>query len=154
MKCMFCGFADSKVIDSRPTDEGSSIRRRRECLGCGKRFTTYEKLEELPIMVVKKDGRREAFDSDKILFGVRKACEKRPIPSGAVDKLVDEVVKEVFNSLEQEVPSHNIGEMIMARLKTLDEVAYVRFASVYKQFRDINTFMVELKKLLDESDKR
>lgn len=144
---------ESKVIDSRPTDEGTAIRRRRECISCGKRFTTYEKIEDLPVFVVKKDNRREPFDSAKILSGVRKACEKRPIPSSEIDKLVDDVVKEVFNSLEQEITTQQIGEMIMKRLKNLDEVAYVRFASVYRQFRDINTFMDELKLLLVEKEK-
>jgi transcriptional repressor NrdR len=144
---------ESKVIDSRPTDEGTAIRRRRECINCGKRFTTYEKIEDLPVFVVKKDNRREPFDSAKILTGVRKACEKRPIPSSEIDKLVDDVVKEVFNSLEQEITTHQIGEMIMKRLKNLDEVAYVRFASVYRQFRDINTFMDELKLMLVDKEK-
>jgi len=136
------------VIDSRPTDDGSSIRRRRECISCGKRFTTYEKIEELPIMVIKKDGRREPFDSEKILTGVRRACEKRPISAAEQDILVQNIVRDVFNSLEQEIPSTTIGELVMQRLKELDEVAYVRFASVYRQFRDINTFMHELELLL------
>jgi transcriptional repressor NrdR len=137
-------------VDSRPTDDGTSIRRRRECINCGKRFTTYEKIEEIPIMVVKKDGSREPFDSSKILSGVRKACEKRPVSSADQELLVDSVVREVFNSLEQEVPSNAIGEMVIRRLKDLDDVAYVRFASVYRQFKDISTFMEELKLLLDE----
>lgn len=150
MKCRYCTSTESKVIDSRPTDDGSAIRRRRECMGCGKRFTTYEKIEELPIMVVKKDGRREPFDSEKILTGIRRACQKRPISAAAQDKLVEDVVREVFNSLEQEIPSSHIGELVMQRLKELDEVAYVRFASVYRQFKDINTFMQELELLLRE----
>ncbi|MEG1547812.1 MAG: transcriptional regulator NrdR [Clostridia bacterium] len=150
MKCRYCPSCESKVVDSRPTDDGMAIRRRRECISCGKRFTTYEKIEEIPIMVVKKDGRREAFDSEKILSGVRKACEKRPISAVEQDKLVDDVVREVFNSLDQEIPSQAIGEMVMTRLKELDEVAYVRFASVYRQFKDINTFMAELKLMLNE----
>ncbi len=148
MKCRYCACLESKVIDSRPTDDGSSIRRRRECIGCGKRFTTYEKIEELPIMVVKKDGRREPFDSQKILDGVRRACQKRPISSPTMDKLVEDVVREVFNSLDQEIPTSSIGELVMLRLKDLDDVAYVRFASVYRQFKDINTFMQELELLL------
>lgn len=150
MKCRYCLSTESKVVDSRPTDDGTSIRRRRECINCGKRFTTYEKIEEIPIMVVKKDGSREPFDSSKILSGVRKACEKRPVSSADQELLVDSVVREVFNSLEQEVPSNAIGEMVIRRLKDLDEVAYVRFASVYRQFKDISTFMEELKLLLDE----
>lgn len=150
MKCRYCLSTESKVVDSRPTDDGTSIRRRRECINCGKRFTTYEKIEEIPIMVVKKDGTREPFDSEKILSGVRKACEKRPVSSVDQELLVDDVVREVFNSLEQEVPSSDIGEMVIRRLKNLDEVAYVRFASVYRQFKDISTFMEELKILLDE----
>ena len=151
MKCRYCLGTESKVVDSRPTDDGTSIRRRRECIFCGKRFTTYEKIEEIPIMVVKKDGRREAFDSAKILAGVRKSCEKRPVSAADQDKLVDEVVREVFNTLEQEVTSNYIGELVMKGLKQLDEVSYVRFASVYRQFKDINTFMEELKLLLEES---
>ncbi len=150
MKCRYCLSTESKVVDSRPTDDGTSIRRRRECINCGKRFTTYEKIEEIPIMVVKKDGTREAFNSEKILSGVRRACEKRPVSAADIDELVDGVVREVFNSLEQEVRTETIGELVMQRLKELDEVAYVRFASVYRQFKDINTFMNELKLLLGE----
>ncbi len=150
MKCRYCACLESKVIDSRPTDDGSAIRRRRECIGCGKRFTTYEKIEELPIMVVKKDGRREPFDSAKIMTGIRRACQKRPVSAAAQDKLVEDVVREVFNTLEQEIPTDRIGELVMQRLKELDEVAYVRFASVYRQFKDINTFMQELELLLRE----
>lgn len=150
MKCLYCGCLESRVIDSRPTDEGSSIRRRRECTKCGKRFTTYEKIEELPIVVVKKDGRREPFESAKILAGIRKACEKRPISQAVIDKLVDDVVREAFNSLDQELSSDAIGTMIMRRLKDVDQVAYVRFASVYRSFKDIDTFMAELNTLLEE----
>ena len=150
MKCRYCLSTESKVVDSRPTEDGTSIRRRRECISCGKRFTTYEKIEEIPIMVVKKDGTREAFNSEKILAGVRKACEKRPVSAVEMDELVDGVVREVFNSLEQEVHTDDIGQLVMVRLKDLDEVAYVRFASVYRQFKDINTFMNELKLLLGE----
>ena len=151
MKCRYCSSTESKVVDSRPTEDGTSIRRRRECINCGKRFTTYEKIEEIPIMVIKKDGTREPFDSEKILSGVRKACEKRLVSTADMELLVDNVVREVFNSLEQEVKSEAIGEMVMSRLKDLDEVAYVRFASVYRQFKDINTFMNELKILLGEN---
>jgi transcriptional repressor NrdR len=151
MKCRYCLSCDSKVVDSRPTEDGTAIRRRRECINCGKRFTTYEKIEEISIMVVKKDGRREPFDSSKILSGVRKACEKRPISSSEIEKLVEEVIREVFNTLDQEVTSGEIGELVMKRLKTLDEVAYVRFASVYRQFKDINTFMEELKLMLRDN---
>ena len=151
MKCRYCSSTESKVVDSRPTEDGTSIRRRRECINCGKRFTTYEKIEEIPIMVIKKDGTREPFNSEKILSGVRKACEKRPVSPADMELLVDNVVREVFNSLEQEVRSDAIGEMVMSRLKDLDEVAYVRFASVYRQFKDINTFMNELKILLGEN---
>ena len=141
MRCRYCHGTESKVVDSRPTDDGTSIRRRRECMSCGRRFTTYEKIEEIPIMVVKKDGRRETFDSEKILMGVRKACEKRPVSAAQMDKLVEE---------EQEVTSTYVGELVMRGLKELDEVAYVRFASVYRQFKDINTFMEELKLLLND----
>lgn len=150
MKCRYCSSSDSRVVDSRPTDDGTAIRRRRECINCGKRFTTYEKIEEIPIMVIKKDGTREPFDSEKILAGVRKACEKRPVSLAAQEELVEDVVREIFNSLDQEIRSQDIGELVMNKLKQLDEVAYVRFASVYRQFKDINTFMAELKLLLDE----
>lgn len=152
MKCRFCQSADSKVVDSRPADDGASIRRRRECINCSKRFTTYEKVEDIPMMVIKKDGRREAFDSEKILMGVRKACEKRPVSALDQDRLVEDVTKDIYNSLEQEISSDTIGELVMNRLKDLDEVAYVRFASVYRQFKDINTFMEELKLLLGEKN--
>ncbi len=150
MKCRYCLGTESKVVDSRPTEDGASIRRRRECTSCGRRFTTYEKIEEIPIMVVKKDGRRETFDSEKILSGIRKACEKRPVSAAEMDKMVEDVVREVFNTLEQEVQSAYLGQVVMARLKDVDEVAYVRFASVYRQFKDISTFMEELKLLLGE----
>ena len=150
MKCRYCASTESKVIDSRPTEDGSAIRRRRECINCGKRFTTYEKIEEIPIMVVKRDGRREAFDSEKIRMGIRKACEKRPVSADAQDRLVDEISREVFNTLASEVPATRIGEIVMERLKDVDEVAYVRFASVYKEFKDTQTFLQELQQLLDE----
>ena len=150
MKCRYCQSTESRVIDSRPTEDGTAIRRRRECLNCGRRFTTYEKIEEIPIMVVKRDGSREPFNSEKILAGVRKACEKRPVSSAAQNELVDDVSREIFNTLEQEITTIQIGELVMQKLKALDEVAYVRFASVYRQFKDINTFMEELKSLLEE----
>ena len=152
MKCRFCQCTDSKVVDSRPTDDGAAIRRRRECMNCGRRFTTYEKVEEMPIYVVKRDGSREPFDSEKILRGVRKSCEKRPISVAAMDELVEDVEREINNSLVQEITTIQIGEMVMSRLKDLDEVAYVRFASVYRSFKDINTFMEELKLLLGDKD--
>ena len=144
MRCPFCYNMESKVVDSRPTDEGLTIRRRRECIKCGKRFTTYEKIEQLPVFVVKKDGRRESFDRDKILRGLVKACEKRPVSLKELEALVQEIEKQIFNSLEQEITSQQIGQMVMERLKKLDEVAYVRFSSVYSQFMDINSFMEEL----------
>ena len=148
MKCLYCNATESRVIDSRPTDEGLAIRRRRECVNCGRRFTTYEKIETVQIMVVKKDGSREAFDADKLRRGLIKACEKRPVAMHDVDALVRDVEQQIMNSLEQEVSSSRIGEMVMERLRNLDEVAYVRFASVYRSFCDINTFMEELKSLL------
>ena len=150
MKCPYCGDQDSKVIDSRPTDEYDSIRRRRECLSCGKRFTTYETVERLPLMVIKKDGSRQSFDKEKVLRGMMRACEKRPVPVDTLMRLADEIEQEVQNSLEREISSRKIGELVMDRLKCVDEVAYVRFASVYRQFKDINTFMTELNKLLAE----
>ncbi len=151
MKCPFCGFEESKVIDSRPTDEGEKIRRRRECISCGKRFTTYEIVESVPIVVVKKDGKsREVFDRDKLFNGMMRACEKRPVSVGVIEKAIDEIEAEIQNSLDREVTSVRIGELVMDKLKDIDEVAYVRFASVYRQFKDINTFMSELKKLLIE----
>jgi len=150
MKCPYCGFEEDKVIDSRPTDEGTAIRRRRECCKCSRRFTTYEKVESLPLMVIKKDKTRQAFDRDKLLNGLLRACEKRPISFNDIEKLVAEIEAQVQNSLQREITSREIGEMVMAKLKTLDEVAYVRFASVYRQFKDINTFMDELRKLLNE----
>ncbi|EMT38352.1 transcriptional regulator NrdR [Thermoanaerobacter thermohydrosulfuricus] len=152
MKCPYCGYPDSKVIDSRPTDDNTSIRRRRECLKCGKRFTTYEKVEQLPILVIKKDNRREVYDRDKILKGMIKACEKRPVPIKVLEEITDEIDKRIINSMEREITSAEIGEMVMEKLKNVDEVAYVRFASVYRQFKDINTFMDELKKLLKENE--
>ena len=148
MKCIYCGCSESRVIDSRPSEDGEAIRRRRECEGCGRRFTTYEKVDPLPLMVVKKDQRREAFDSAKIKLGVVKACEKRPVPMAEIDGLVHEVERQAYSSYDQEITSTQLGEMVMERLARLDEVAYVRFASVYRQFRDIETFMDELTRLL------
>lgn len=152
MRCPFCSYSESKVIDSRPAEEGSTIRRRRECLSCGKRFTTYEIMERLPLLVVKKDGRRQSFDRVKLLNGIVRACEKRPVPMAELEAIVDDIEQELQNSLEREVSSVKIGEMVMDRLKNLDEVAYVRFASVYRQFKDINTFMDELNKLLSSKE--
>ena len=147
MRCPFCEFHDSKVIDSRAAEEGNSIRRRRECLQCGKRFTTYEMVEDLPLRVVKKDGRRMAFDRSKILNGLMKACEKRPISLQVLEETADKVEKELRNSMEREIPSRVIGEVLMKHLKNLDHVAYVRFASVYREFTDIDNFMQELEAL-------
>lgn len=147
MKCMYCGFLESKVIDSRSTDENTMIRRRRECISCGRRFTTYETIETTPILVIKASGDREVFDPSKIKNGIIKSCEKRPVPMFKIDKLVEDVKKQVYNSLNQEITSKEIGEMVMEGLKEIDEVAYVRFASVYRSFKDISTFMKELKKL-------
>ncbi|NLJ86642.1 MAG: transcriptional repressor NrdR [Firmicutes bacterium] len=147
MKCPYCSFMESKVVDSRATEEGSSIRRRRECIGCGRRFTTYERLDEIPLMVVKKDGRREAFSRDKIITGVLKASQKRPISYEVIENLAREIERELRNQMEREISSQVIGEMIMERLRHIDEVAYVRFASVYRQFKDIDRFMEELERL-------
>jgi transcriptional repressor NrdR len=150
MRCPFCGYEDDRVIDSRPTDEGTSIRRRRECSKCLRRFTTYEKVERIPLMVIKKDKTRQPFSREKLMNGLLRACEKRPISISDLEKLVEEIEAQICNSLQREVTSKDIGEMVMAKLKNLDEVAYVRFASVYRQFKDINTFMDELRKLLNE----
>ena len=150
MRCPFCGYEESKVIDSRPTDEGERIRRRRECLECGKRFTTYEMIESLPIVVIKKDGSRETFDRQKLLTGMLRACEKRPVSIEMLDHAISDIETVIQNSLDREVSSDKIGELVMDKLKGIDEVAYVRFASVYRQFKDINTFMNELNKLLSK----
>ena len=149
MKCPYCGETESQVIDSRPADDGERIRRRRECLSCEKRFTTYESIETVPLMVVKKDGSREAFDRQKLLTGLLRACQKRPVPIGTLENAVDEIEQTLLNSLSREVSSLEVGELAMKELKQIDEVAYVRFASVYRQFSDINTFMEELKELLN-----
>ena len=149
MKCPFCGYEESKVIDSRPTDEGQRIRRRRECLQCTKRFTTYEIIESLPIIVIKKDKSRETFNREKLMTGLLRACEKRPVSIDTLDNMIDEIEVIIQNSLDREVSSERIGELVMDKQKKIDEVAYVRCASVYRQFKDINTFMNELNKLLN-----
>ena len=151
MKCPYCGYSESKVIDSRPADENSSIRRRRECLSCGKRFTTYETVESLPMVVVKKDGSRQSFDRRKVLGGMIRACEKRPVPWAELEKIAEEIEQDLQNSMEREISTEAIGEKVMERLRNVDQVAYVRFASVYRQFKDIDTFMTELNKLLADN---
>lgn len=150
MKCPYCGYADGKVIDSRPTEEGNSIRRRRECLKCQHRFTTYEKLETISLAVVKQDNSRQPYDRDKIIRGIIRACEKRPVPLSEMERIADDIEGELYQSMEKEVSSIEIGEKVMRYLKEIDEVAYVRFASVHKHFSDIETFMTELKKLIEE----
>ena len=150
MKCPYCGYAESKVIDSRPAEEGSTIRRRRECIACQKRFTTYEVMERLPLVVVKRDGSRQSFDRVKVINGLVRACEKRPVSLSQLESIADDIETELQSALEREITTTEIGEMVMERLKDLDEVAYVRFASVYRQFKDINTFMAELNKILAE----
>ena len=149
MKCPFCGHDNTRVIDSRPAEENNSIRRRRMCDECGKRFTTYEKVETIPVIIIKKDNNRETYDRSKIEAGVLRACHKRPVSASAITQLVDEVETEIFNLEEKEVPSQVVGELVMNRLKSLEAVAYVRFASVYREFRDVNTFLEELKKVLE-----
>ena len=150
MKCPYCGYAESKVVDSRPADDGASIRRRRECLSCTKRFTTYETVESLPMVVVKKDGSRQSFERRKVLGGMIRACEKRPVPLAELEKIAEEIEQDLQNSMEREISTDAIGEKVMDRLRSVDQVAYVRFASVYRQFKDIDTFMAELNKLLSE----
>lgn len=150
MNCPYCGFSESKVIDSRPADEGASIRRRRECLSCAKRFTTYETVESLPMVVVKKDGSRQSFERRKVLEGMIRACEKRPVPLAELEKIAGEIEQDLQNSMEREISTEAIGERVMERLRSVDQVAYVRFASVYRQFKDVDTFMQELTKLLAE----
>ena len=154
MKCPYCAFLESKVVDSRPADEGSSIRRRRECLSCHKRFTTYETMESLPLMVIKKDGSRQSFDRGKVLSGMIRACEKRPVPVARLEKVAADIEQELQNSLEREISTAVIGERVMEHLRAIDQVAYVRFASVYRQFKDIDSFMEELTKLLAEQNQR
>ena len=153
MKCPYCGFEESKVIDSRPADEGERIRRRRECLKCGKRFTTHEVIETVPIVVVKRDKSREVFDRAKLTAGILRTCEKRPVSIQQIEQMVDNIEAQLQSSLDREVTSLSIGELTMDQLRNVDEVAYVRFASVYRQFKDINTFMEELNKLLTEKSK-
>lgn len=153
MRCMYCNCTESKVIDSRSADDERTIRRRRECIGCGRRFTTYETIEMSPILVVKSDGTRQAYDSGKVKRGIIKAAEKRPIPIEQIDALVEDITKKVYNSMEQEISSKRLGEMVMDGLKNLDEVAYVRYASVYRSFTDISSFMAELQRMMERKDK-
>lgn len=153
MKCPFCDNTDSKVIDSRPTDENKTIRRRRECDRCNKRFTTYERIEEVPVVVIKKDKTIESYDRSKIRNGIIRACEKRPVPLEKIEDAVDKIERQIFNSLDKEIESKEIGQLVMEELKDLDEVSYVRFASVYRQFKDLNSFMAELESFMKESDK-
>jgi len=150
MRCMYCDCTESKVIDSRSADDDRTIRRRRECIGCGRRFTTYETIEVTPVLVVKSDGNRQAFDVGKIKRGIVKACEKRPVPADKIDRLAEEIAKRVYNSMESEVTSKEIGELVMEGLKELDEVAYERYASVYRSFKDISSFMAELQKMMEK----
>lgn len=152
MKCPFCGYSESKVIDSRPAEEGASIRRRRECLSCGKRFTTYETVESLPMVVMKKDGSRQSFDRRKVLAGMIRACEKRPVPLADLERIAAEIEQDLQNTMEREISTEDVGEKVMERLRKVDQVAYVRFASVYRQFKDIDTFKEELNKLLLENE--
>ena len=149
MRCMYCGHIDSKVVDSRSTDDGTAIRRRRECLNCGKRFTTYEKVETIPLSVIKKDQTREPYDRAKIQGGILRACYKRPIPVEKIEMTIDSIEGDIFDSADREIPSTRIGEIVMEHLKDLDAVAYVRFASVYREFKDVSTFMDELKKFME-----
>ncbi len=153
MKCMFCGCLDSKVIDSRSAEDGTIIRRRRECIECGKRFTTYETVETTPVFVIKSNGARQAFDVNKIKAGIIKSCEKRPVSTEVIDKLVDDIKKKIYNSLRQEITSKEVGEMVCEGLKEIDEVAYVRFASVYRSFTDTSSFMKELEKMVKSGNK-
>jgi transcriptional repressor NrdR len=150
MKCPYCGFLESKVVDSRPAEEGATIRRRRECLACQKRFTTYETVERLPLVVVKSDGSRQTFDKQKLINSMLRACDKRVVPLVNLEHIADEIEQELLNEMEREITTAYIGELVMRHLKQVDEVAYVRFASVYRQFKDINSFMDELKRLLNE----
>ena len=152
MKCPYCNAADTKVIDSRPADDNSSIRRRRQCESCGKRFTTYEKLETMPLMVIKKDDSREVYDRSKIEAGILHSCHKRPVSTQQIGAMIDEIENQLFSMEEREIPTSLIGEMVMEKLKGIDEVAYVRFASVYREFKDVNTFMDEIKKILDRGN--
>ena len=150
MKCPFCGRENTKVFDSRPADDNSSIRRRRQCDACGKRFTTYEKVETIPLIVIKKDDNREPYDRDKIQGGILRSCHKRPVSANQITELIEEIETQIFNMEEKEISSSTIGEIVMDKLKDVDQVAYVRFASVYREFKDVNTFMNEIKKILDK----
>ncbi|NBG88526.1 transcriptional regulator NrdR [Isachenkonia alkalipeptolytica] len=152
MNCPFCSHEESKVVDSRPTEEGQAIRRRRECSSCKKRFTTYEKIEELPLIVIKKGGTRESYNRSKVMNGIIRSCEKRPVSLQDIEKIVDDIEKTLYNSMEKEISTNFIGELVMDKLKKTDEVAYVRFASVYREFKDISTFMEELNKLIKDPD--
>lgn len=152
MKCMYCGCEDSKVVDSRSTDDGKSIRRRRECVACGKRFTTFETIETVPFLVIKRDGTRQLYEREKLKSGIIRACEKRPISMQQIDAVVESIEKNLFNSLEQEVSSQVIGDLVMAELKSLDEVAYIRFAAVYRQFKDSATFIEEMRKIFETNE--
>ena len=153
MRCMYCDCTESKVIDSRSADDDRTIRRRRECMGCGRRFTTYETIEVSPVLVIKSDGNRQAFDVGKVKRGIIKACEKRPVPADKIDRLAEDIAKHVYNSMEPEVTSKKIGELVMAGLKELDEVSYVRYASVYRSFKDISSFMAELQTMMEKKEK-
>ena len=154
MKCLYCNCTESRVEDSRSAEEENAIRRRRECVGCGRRFTTYETIEISPVLVVKNDGTRQSFNAEKIRVGIVKSCEKRPVPMQAIEEMVSEISKQVYNSMETEITTKQIGEMVMERLKKVDEVAYVRYASVYRQFKDISSFMSELKQMMKENKKK
>ncbi len=151
MNCPFCEYHETRVVDTRPTDEGQKIRRRRECISCKKRFTTYEKVENIQLMVIKKDKTRESFDRNKIVNGIIKSCEKRSVPLKKIEEIADKIEKTILNDMENEISSYKIGELVMKELKEIDDVAYVRFASVYREFKDINTFMDELKKMLNKN---
>ena len=154
MKCLYCNCTESRVVDSRSAEEENAIRRRRECVGCGRRFTTYETIEISPVLVVKNDGTRQSFNAEKIRVGIVKSCEKRPVPMQAIEEMVSEISKQVYNSMETEITTKQIGEMVMERLKKVDEVSYVRYASVYRQFKDISSFMSELKQMMKENKKK
>ena len=154
MKCLYCNCTESRVVDSRSAEEENAIRRRRECVGCGRRFTTYETIEVSPVLVVKNDGARQSFNAEKIRVGIVKSCEKRPVPMQVIDEIVADISKQVYNSMETEITTKQIGEMVMERLKKVDEVAYVRYASVYRQFKDISSFMSELKQMMKENKKK
>ncbi len=153
MKCLYCNSANTKVVDSRSVEEDRAIRRRRECEACGRRFTTYETIEVAPVLVVKNNGNREAFNPEKVRGGIIKSCEKRPVPTSAIDEVVADIAKQVYNRMESEISTKEIGEMVMERLKALDEVAYVRYASVYRSFKDLSSFMAELKQMM-KADKQ